>query len=65
MGESELLTQAEVAKYLKISTKTLEAMRQKGNGPVFHKFGRRVLYKKSTLTEYLDKHSFGSTSEYH
>lgn len=64
MTELTYFTQSEIAEYLKISTKTLEAMRQKGNGPRFHKFGRRVLYKLADVEAYLTGRSFQSTSEY-
>lgn len=64
MKEIEYLNQSEVADKLKISTKTLEAMRQKGNGPIYHKFGRRVLYAISEIERYLAENSFRSTSEY-
>ena len=64
MTEILLFTQSEVADKLKISPKTLEAMRQKGNGPKYFKFGRRVLYNYIDLMTYLNLNSFSSTSEY-
>lgn len=64
MTEILLYTQTEVADRLKISTSTLEAMRQKGNGPEYCKIGRRVLYSHSDLLKYLSSNSYKSTSEY-
>jgi hypothetical protein len=43
------LTNAETAKYLRLSPRTLEKMRGLGNGPHFCKFGRRVLYEISEV----------------
>lgn len=64
MTEILLYTQTEVANQLKISTSTLEAMRQKGNGPKYCKIGRRVLYNYDDLKKYIEFNSFKSTSEY-
>lgn len=56
--------QLEVANALKISPKTLEAMRQKGTGPIYRKFGRRVLYAAADIEAFLAEKSYRSTSEY-
>jgi len=64
MNELKLFTQEELSNKVKISRKTLESMRQKGNGPVFRKFGRRVLYAENDVIEYLQKNTFKSTSQY-
>lgn len=59
-----LYTQDQVSEILKISTKTLEAMRQKGTGPLFKKAGRRVLYDETDIKNYLSDRTYKSTSEY-
>lgn len=64
MVEIEMLTQNQTAEVMHVSPKTLEAMRQRGDGPLFHKFGNRVLYSKSSLLDYLKNRTFSSTSEY-
>jgi hypothetical protein len=64
MTEIILYNQSEVAKQLKISPKTLEAMRQTGNGPKYCKIGRRVLYRYADIMEFIGKNLFNSTSEY-
>jgi predicted DNA-binding transcriptional regulator AlpA len=60
----ELLDPRETAKLFKVSPKTLERMRQVGDGPRFVKIGRRILYERSAIEEYLNHRSFNSTSEY-
>jgi predicted DNA-binding transcriptional regulator AlpA len=64
MTANTFLTTNQLASKLGISQKTLEAMRQKGTGPRFQKFGARVLYSETLVTEYLSGRTFSSTSEY-
>lgn len=62
------LTSNEAAAVLRISPRTLERMRVDGSGPRFIKVGAgkrsRVLYREAELVAWVDKLSFGSTSEY-
>jgi excisionase family DNA binding protein len=59
-----LLTQAETANYLRLSERTLERWRVNGSsGPAFVKLGRRVLYRKSDLDEWIASRVVHSTSE--
>lgn len=58
------LTTEQLASKIGISKKTLEAMRQKGTGPRFQKFGAKVLYSEIHIGEYLEKRTYNSTSEY-
>lgn len=51
------------AKYLGLSTRTLERWRLDGRGPEFRKFGRRVLYEKSVLAEWAQCQSRSTTSQ--
>lgn len=51
------------AEYLGLSPATLETMRSRGGGPVFVKLGRRVVYRREDLDEWLTKNRKRSTSE--
>lgn len=42
----------EAAEFLRLSQKTLHRYRISGEGPVFHKFGRRVRYALSDLEDW-------------
>ena len=58
------ITTPQAAKLLRISGRTLERRRAQGNGPRFHKAGKRVLYRIDEIEVWLAGNSFGSTSEY-
>ena len=64
----EFLTTLEAAKLLRVAKSTLERMRVQGTGPRFIKAGpgkrSRVLYRLAEINAWLEKQSFGSTSEY-
>lgn len=49
----ETLSTEEAGEYLHLSPKTLETMRSRGGGPPYVKLGRRVLYRKRDLEEWL------------
>lgn len=51
-----LLTQAETAELLRLSERTLERWRVVGGGPVFCKLGKRVLYRRPDLDEWIASH---------
>ena len=53
----------EAAIYLKSTTSTLAKKRLRGDGPVYTKFGRLVLYVKRDLDEFLASHRRLSTSD--
>lgn len=57
------LTQQHAAELLHISPRTLERMRVEGTGPTFLKAGRRVLYVRTDIEDWLEANSFTSTSE--
>jgi hypothetical protein len=60
----DLLTSQELAEALKISVRTPENWRLKGEGPPFIRVGkRRCLYRWREVLEYLDARRFSSTSE--
>ena len=47
------LNQLDVALVLGVSSATLDNMRRDGIGPRYVKFGKRVLYPKSEIVDYL------------
>jgi hypothetical protein len=51
------------AAYLDISPSTLEKQRIRGDGAVFHKFGKRVVYRLDDLDAYAERNRHKSTSE--
>ena len=53
----------EAAAYLGLSRRTLEALRIRGGGPVFHAFGRRRLYRAEDLDAWAAERRFTSTSD--
>ena len=60
---TDLLTTEEAGRYLRLSPRTLERYRVTGEGPRYLKIGRRVLYRKSDLDEWLKNKSRRSTSD--
>ncbi len=56
-----LLTTEQAAAFLQMSTRTLEAWRQRGQGPKFVKVGRSVRYDEATLQKWLAGCVVGST----
>ncbi|MDQ8698159.1 helix-turn-helix domain-containing protein [Hyphomicrobium sp. LHD-15] len=63
----QLLTTKEAARYLRLSSRTLEGFRVRGIGPRFIKAGSglrsRVLYHPADIRAWLERR-FSSTSEY-
>jgi hypothetical protein len=53
----------QAAAYLRLRPATLERWRCVGDGPVFHKFGRRVLYSQDDLDAFADGARRVSTSD--
>lgn len=51
------------ARYLTLSVRTLAYLRVTGEGPVFAKVGRRVIYRPCDLDTWLAARSVKSTSE--
>ncbi len=48
---------------LGVTPKFLQALRQRGGGPVFAKLGRRVVYAKHELDRWVEANSYSSTVE--
>ena len=57
------LGQAQAAIYAGVSERTLENLRQRGDGPPFAKIGRRVVYPLAGLDAWLTEHLVRSTAE--
>lgn len=57
------LSTIEAAKILNLSRRTLEKMRVQGRGPVFRRFGSRVLYDLEDLKVWADAGARRSTSD--
>jgi predicted DNA-binding transcriptional regulator AlpA len=55
LKRKEYLTEEEAAKLYSLSAATLRTERSRGRGPRFVKKGRKVLYKKSELDDYLER----------
>lgn len=50
--ERHYLSTCEAAEYLGLSARTLRRYRVTGEGPVFHRFGARVRYRRGDLDEW-------------
>jgi len=59
----EYLDTKTAARYLGCNRQQLEALRSKGGGPLFIRFGRLIRYKRSDLDGFMAKHRVSSTSE--
>jgi len=54
---------AEAARLLGLSESTLAKLRLNGNGPVYCKLGRRVVYRTADLEEWLQSRTARDTSD--
>jgi hypothetical protein len=59
----ESFDEAEAARLLKYSVRTLQARRVRGGGPDFVKIGRSVRYVRRDLIAFRSKHTVNSTTE--
>lgn len=59
----QLITEAEAAALLSVSKYKLQQDRVKGQGLRFIRIGRSVRYRLDDIEEYLDAHTFRSTSQ--
>lgn len=59
----DLFTTAEAADYLGVSASFLNNHRTAGNGPMFIRLGRKVLYAKGDLDDFLNQNRRQSTRE--
>lgn len=53
MNPNDLMTTAEVADYLKLKPNTLEHWRTRSLGPRYEYAGRRVLYRRKDVDDWL------------
>ena len=58
-----LMTPSEAATYLRLSKSTLGKLRLTGGGPVYAKFGRRVVYRSEDLLAWFLENRRTSTSD--
>lgn len=58
-----ILTEAEAAKLLCLSRRTLQRMRIDGGGPRYIKMGRRLGYTKADLVTWVEARGATSTSQ--
>jgi predicted DNA-binding transcriptional regulator AlpA len=57
------LTAEEAAKVLGLAASTLAKLRLSGNGPVYCKLGRRVVYRREDLAVWLESRVARDTSD--
>lgn len=60
---SRYLRTPEAARYLGLSSRTLEKHRTYGTGPVYHKLGGRIVYDPDDLKAWADRGIRRSTSD--
>jgi predicted DNA-binding transcriptional regulator AlpA len=59
----KVVTAKVAAKFVGLSASTLAKLRLNGNGPIYCKLGRRVLYRPSDLEEWLESRTARDTSD--
>ena len=59
----DLLTTAEVAQIMRSPVSTLRYWRHLGTGPHSFRLGRRVVYRRADVTEWLNEQSEASRTE--
>lgn len=63
METEDLITDEAAAEFLHISKGTLAQWRYLGTGPRYFKVGRKILYRRSTLVEWLEAQERQGTAE--
>lgn len=58
-----LLPVEDAAEWLGLSASYMNKLRVSGDGPAFHKIGRRVLYRRNDLEQWLNSRRFANTSQ--
>ncbi len=58
-----LWTEADLAKRWNKSVKTIQAQRQRGDGPQYIKIGNSVRYRPTVVEEYEDKNTCAHTAQ--
>jgi predicted DNA-binding transcriptional regulator AlpA len=62
-GNEPMLTEPEAARFLKLSPRTLQHWRIRGEGPLFVSLGRAVRYSPRDLDAWLARRTRASTSQ--
>jgi predicted DNA-binding transcriptional regulator AlpA len=62
-GIVKVVTTAEAARVLGLAESTLAKLRLNGNGPIYCKLGRRVVYRTADLEEWLQSRTTRDTSD--
>ena len=62
MMNTDVLTTAEAARYVRLSKPTLERFRLTGEGPLYAKLGGAVRYRRTELDQWLESRLLASTS---
>jgi len=57
------LSASQAAKLLGLASSTLAKLRLNGNGPVYCKLGRRVVYRRADLEDWLQSRTTRDTSD--
>jgi len=60
----EIFTERDTAAFLRLSHRTLQALRVRGGGPAFIKLGKTVRYVKADLLQWIEVNRHSSTSSY-
>jgi predicted DNA-binding transcriptional regulator AlpA len=60
---SQVLCARDAARLLGLSPSTLAKMRLNGNGPIYCKLGRRVVYRPADLEQWLESRTARDTSD--
>jgi hypothetical protein len=63
--EEALFNQKTIAAVLSCSQSKMERDRWAGTGIPYHKIGRRCLYRKAQVVEWIDRHSFAPSTSSH
>lgn len=63
MSNSTAISAKAAADYVGLSESTLAKLRLKGNGPIYCKLGRRVVYRRSDLDAWLQSRSTRDTTD--
>lgn len=63
MTSSDRLGVEDAAHHVGLSVSTLNKLRMRGDGPIFLKLGRRVVYDVADLNAWLLSHRRGCTSD--
>ena len=63
MNVAKVVTTVEAARVLGLSESTLAKLRLNGNGPLYCKLGRRVVYREADLEQWLQSRTARDTSD--